>query len=477
MEGTLQPHVFLPSAFHRNERKLCGHDELGPIDLTPWTEHDPFTTNGQKNEPLLESPFSTSNNEVSNKLDLDAIDKLHIDPKKTERTTVKPTRLKRTKRPVSNKVDNFKKTGGQKRRKPTKAKTNLTNTTTKKRKQTTTKTTDLKKKWFLISDWNDDEKEEPRLERAAANRPIGFHNNQPIFDTDNEPTTTRTNIPDIEYWKRFISTMRPPTSISYDIEVPLVSTKRTLVKPTDSHFYNKLTTTNRQTELQTFIPKLPDYYYRPTSDSMNRPDSFDLISVSVPSTSFTSYRRPTRPTTTPEPVLVDQDDIYYFNDRDWERVDGSEQGTDIIKYYYVDNVLHKVEPHGLYRKRPTKRYTDTVPFLKEMMELLDSHEQEKLTAAEDDEIHWIRQIDNKVEQRDFDMTLTDDDKMTKNKNKRPDKHKTLLVPLKVLTNVERKDNWVSVEAKSMTLPLPETPMLVADCDAIDEFPRPMKNFY
>lgn len=516
--GTLQPHVFLPATFHRNERTTCGHDELEPIDLTPWTEHDPFTT-GHKTEPLLESPFSTSNNEVSNKLDLDSIDKLHTETTTKRPTTKRPTTTtKRQKQKKTTKVNNkldFTKTTKQGLKRPvTKTSGRKTNkTVTAKRKRTKRRTLTTTNGWFMITENDDWTVLEDKKGRA---RPIGYQNNRPIYEKteekpipdqwiDRTPDVTvdkRTPDHNLEYWKKFISTIRPPTTISYDIEVPLLSTstKRTYIRPR---------TTTKKTymtdEIQTFLQKDNFVYPSTTSDpltyfissttsmsSLYHPeisypqDAADLDVHNIFSSSIGHVKpwkdfrkRPTTTTTTtPEPPKLDTDpdDVYYFNDRDWERVDYRPQtvtdvAKDSTKFYYVDNVLHKIEPTGIYRKRPTKRYTEpnlVVPLIKQIVGQLDS----QMTDMTNDEanIHWITRTDG-VERRDADISLLPTLTRLKRKKQTP----VAFVPLVLLTNVERKDNWVHVEARTKKEPLPEMPTLEAEGAASAEVPRPMRS--
>jgi len=567
--GTLQPHVFLPSTFLLNERKPCGFGELGPVDLEPWTEQDPFHKTNEHltdvkvkpmtDKPLLESPFSNSDNEVSNKLDLDAVDKFKIGQSQKQKSTMKPTilrpvKVKKTKPTVNTKLD-FKSTKQGNRRRRTKRRNSTTRTTTR---PTTTTTT---AGWFLADefawvqlgdrdepgskdmtegrDQRDEtqdqtgqhetntqdkdqnyptkrQKQDKKDKRDGRDRPVAFQNNRPVFDKSDEDTRRPTQQdPNIQYWMKFISTIRPPTSISYDIEVPLVSTSTKRIRPTDQ-LYKK--TTNKPTETIS-----TDRFYSQTSDPMTFfmtstyrpenalpqpdmavqhtfhssvgqvntwPDSFSLISVSSPSTFPSTVKiqsrrnkttpRTTKPTTKPTTTTttmtpeIDPDDIYYFNDRDWERIDSDQPPSDHVKYFYIDNVLHKVEPHGVYRKRPTKRYIDAVPFIKNIVGYLDSQEQDKIgpmtdvITHDDDKIHWIRRLDDDVERRDFDMPLT-----SRKIDKRP--IPVAFVPLTVLTNVERKDNWLHVEAKSMTS-LPRVPELKVDGDVSKEIPRPIQVF-
>lgn len=130
-------------------------------------------------------------------------------------------------------------------------------------------------------------------EHDKTRRPIGFRNNMPIYDL------TQTKIDTQTYEHTFVhtvtSTLRPGASISYEVEIPLLSTKPTKVRirPTnrpesDNYGYyrpvQKYKTTTHKPELQTFYSvdteedERPFYHetysYRPPLRTTPRPISF-----------------------------------------------------------------------------------------------------------------------------------------------------------------------------------------------------------
>lgn len=142
----------------------------------------------------------------------------------------------------------------------------------------------------------------PQRHQATENdrtrRPIGFRNNMPIYDL------TQTKI-DTQFEHNFVhtvtSTLRPGVSISYEVEIPLLSTKPTKIRirPTnrpesDSYGYyrpgsgsgqqQKYKTTTNKPELQTFYSVETEederpfhhetYSYRPPLRTTPRPISF-----------------------------------------------------------------------------------------------------------------------------------------------------------------------------------------------------------
>lgn len=131
-------------------------------------------------------------------------------------------------------------------------------------------------------------------------RPIGFRNNMPIYDL------TQTKIDTQQYEHNFVhtvtSTLRPGSSISYEVEIPLMSTKPTRIRIRPSNRPNsdsygsyrpygqqqqqqqKYKTTTSKPELQTFYSvdteedERPFYHetysYRPPLQTTPRPISF-----------------------------------------------------------------------------------------------------------------------------------------------------------------------------------------------------------
>lgn len=127
------------------------------------------------------------------------------------------------------------------------------------------------------------------------------------------------------------------------------------------------------------------------------------------------------------------------------------------KFYYIQNVLHKfVEEKsgkGLYDREPTKRYA----------EFYDKHLRDKssddrtLTDNDDDE-----------------YDTTDDIKLEGRSKNGP--QNIFLVPFKLLTKIERPDNWVITDKtadQDLKTRLPEVPPLRQDSNVAKELPMPI----
>uniref|UniRef100_A0A336MLM4 CSON003533 protein n=1 Tax=Culicoides sonorensis TaxID=179676 RepID=A0A336MLM4_CULSO len=414
-------------------------------------------------------------------------------------------------------------------------------------------------------------------------RPIGFRNNMPIYDLtqtkiDTQPYEQSNN----NYIHKITSTLRPGGSISYEVEIPLLSTKPTKVrirpsKRPDNDFYsnnnndrndnygnyrpqNFYSTTTRKPELQTFYSVVDDtdnfednrpfqhgtYSYRPPLQTTPRPifastssrpasvtldplsffmasttalsslynDSPDTDYTNTPSNSVkvqstfvatlgNNYPTLNEPEYTddtnsdpdilhiPPHLIPEVDEKYFFNDKNWEKVDSNkrhdtgkrprpqqqtytpayvdysqynqekEQNKN-TKFYYVDNILHKVDAYGdVYRKKEGRRYAETF-------------------GDKNNDQHWIR-VTRQVHMNDLtsDMTGTDKDLETNDKNGKTLQRKNLLsdtafVSLVVLNSAERPDNWVNTEPKNLRIKLPEMPFLPDERHTATEFPRPIR---
>lgn len=118
------------------------------------------------------------------------------------------------------------------------------------------------------------------------------------------------------------------------------------------------------------------------------------------------------------------------------------------KFYYVKNVLHKFEgksnDDALYEQEPTKRYA----------ELYDKHLIEKSSA-------------------DKLRTMTDGVKLEG--RSRLGSENIFLVPFKLLTKIERPDNWVNTDTtlEQDKTTLPDVPALRQDSHVAQELPRPI----
>lgn len=124
-----------------------------------------------------------------------------------------------------------------------------------------------------------------------------------------------------------------------------------------------------------------------------------------------------------------------------------------VKFYYVGNVLHKyfksdeddVGVEGLYDRGETKRY------------------------AEGYEEHLA---DRRQDKDETDKTVMSET-LTFEGRARKGPENVFLVPFKLLTRIERPDNWVNTDDETMKTRLPEVPALQQDSDVTKELPRPI----
>jgi hypothetical protein len=165
-----------------------------------------------------------------------------------------------------------------------------------------------------------------------------------------------------------------------------------------------------------------------------------------------------------------------------------------VKFVYLENVLHKYyegkssivneDAEGLYDPAQTKRYA----------EIYDEH----LTDKKSDDFFSLTRTmtDDKTDDKkthynsnDFDASELDDtdndesdiyydsdDKTVKldGRSKNGQQQNLFLVPFKLLTKIDRPDNWVNKDTddKNLKSRLPEVPALKQDEDVAREFPKP-----
>lgn len=136
-----------------------------------------------------------------------------------------------------------------------------------------------------------------------------------------------------------------------------------------------------------------------------------------------------------------------------------------VKFYYVGNVLHKyfksnedgtddVSIEGLYNREETKRYAEGY--------------EEHLSDRRTDQT-----VEDETEKTD-ETTVTKT--LTFSGRARKGPQNIFIVPFKLLTRVERPDNWVNtedVDDENIKSRLPEVPTLKQDNDVTKELPRPI----
>lgn len=132
-----------------------------------------------------------------------------------------------------------------------------------------------------------------------------------------------------------------------------------------------------------------------------------------------------------------------------------------VKYFYMENVLHKYyegksnggDEGGLYDRQPTKRYA----------EFYDQHLNDK---SSNEFVSLAR-------------TLTDrktlDNRILSRRNDELDRPQNIfLVPFKLLTKIERPDNWLDMTtSEDKKSQLPEVPALEQDGNVARELPKPI----
>lgn len=145
------------------------------------------------------------------------------------------------------------------------------------------------------------------------------------------------------------------------------------------------------------------------------------------------------------------------------------------KFYFIENVLHKYfegksekDYEGLYDPQPIKRYA----------EFYDKHLTEKLS---DDFVALTRTINDDDKNDETNVNHDNDDETLSESveikgRSRGGQENIFLVPFKVLTEVDRPDNWVNINKttdQDLKAKLPEVPQLRQDNDVTKELPKPI----
>lgn len=216
---------------------------------------------------------------------------------------------------------------------------------------------------------------------------------------------------------------------------------------------------NDQTDFSYFIsPSVTNQFptKKPFSSDSNNPNSVfshDEVTDDADETdeSFDGYLRPETSFYIP---LKDKPNPSYT---DYATFNYKPETSTTAKFYYIQNVLHKFieekSGKGLYDREPTKRYA----------EFYDKHLRDK---SSDD--GTLTDDDND------DYDTTDDIKLEGRSKNGP--QNVFLVPFKLLTKIERPDNWVITDKtadQDLKTRLPEVPPLRQDSNVAKELPMPI----
>lgn len=276
-------------------------------------------------------------------------------------------------------------------------------------------------------------------------------------------TTRRTSLPSfIEYLDRR-TTENPFSNTNLDADYPSYSSQ------SPSHVYRPISVSSIDnydsdddpTNLSYFVSSSNNNKFStkyPTHEN-SQPFSSDLNPLSVFShdetdskdetesddDDFDGYLRPD--TSFYVPIKTEQKPSY----NDYSNYNYKPEASTNAKFYYIKNVLHKSEGKSnedddtLYdqQQTPTKRYA----------ELYDKH----LTDKTPDDFR----------------TMNDDAKLEG--RSRHGSQNVFLVPFKLLTRIERPDNWVNTDTTSDQdkSTLPDVPTLRQDSLVANELPRPI----
>lgn len=146
-----------------------------------------------------------------------------------------------------------------------------------------------------------------------------------------------------------------------------------------------------------------------------------------------------------------------------------ESSTASVKYYYIKNVLHKYyegkseeeNVDGLYDHQQSKRYA----------EFYDEHFDDKNPNEFISQTRTLTDRDTK--DNDEDMVI-DDDTVRLDGRAKHGPQNVFLVPIKLLTKIDRPDNWLDKTDHDEKSRLPEVPALSQDGNVVArELPRPI----
>lgn len=200
------------------------------------------------------------------------------------------------------------------------------------------------------------------------------------------------------------------------------------------------------------VPIKHSSHANPFSSDSNPLSAFSSNSAGVSQTYDDQYV----PLKTQQPHKTSYNDYSNYN-----------QKPSKMKFYYIQNVLHKYvaksdddqeHDQGLYKQTPSKRYA----------EFYDDRLEEK--TAIDDKIDDISTEDEKKKDNDEQLTRT------RTNDARSQKGQIFLVPFKLLTRVERPDNWVNTLTTDLNRKrrLPDVPQLLQDDSKVaQELPKPI----
>ncbi|CRL03888.1 CLUMA_CG017012, isoform A [Clunio marinus] len=303
---------------------------------------------------------------------------------------------------------------------------------------------------------------------VSPNRP-----NRPTYQSGyKRPTYSPTRRADLSTFL-FIETTRPnfngrrttkfPLSLSASSRSPSYSYHSSLDSSDTSDDYSinnsHFISPSKFNKISIKLPSL-------SRDKLNNPFSSDTKTFSVFSydSSESELNKISRPHDLNDDALTKKHKTSSYNDYSQYNDKQETSTANKVKYFYVHNVLHeqfegKSDESGLYDQQQTKRYAENYD------KHLSSDRLDGLAAM----TRTLTHADSNDNNKKSNETI---DRQTK---LRQGKENIFLVPFKVLTKIERPDNWVTTEVtdNDTNLKLPEVPTLKQDGNIARELPRPI----
>lgn len=350
---------------------------------------------------------------------------------------------------------------------------------------------------------------------TSTRRPILFQNNKPSYDSSRYPSKRPTNSP--------ISSQPSSTPFSYDLNpetfsssvnyehmsVPIyVTSNRLTSRPTYQELYtrpsNNYYTTKRSDGLSTFMyvgttKKYPNYSIFNSPNNIKKTSLDYQLSISTPSSSLAFSDDLTNPlsafilntnkfSSIKRPSVFSSDKIdmnefetnsnsgrpemnFYIPNRDSQKpayIDYSNYNSrpetttkSDVKFVYLENVLHKyyqgkngeVEEGLFDRSSSMNRYAENQNDMR-------TETEQDMTTTE--------------------MTVEETKTTGEGRSQRSERvrDEIFIVPFKLLTRVDRPDNWLNTEAVNDNNPelknkLPQVPDLQQNGNVAKELPKPL----
>lgn len=458
----------MPPEFAGNERLRCGSDILAPINLLAWTERDPFhkevdlnndifmtvgTANFDKPSATSKRPFDlehkTHKNSllitprptkttVDNKLDLDTSTITKPTRKRTTTATRKPTGI------IDNKLD-FAEEAVTKRpnspfsklgKSPQKVELSTLKSSTKKRQKDLDLTIDLADNSTTIDHYSRPDKPQEYDSGKLAKRYGASYDND--FGYDDRPYQ-----PNYDYEKR-----PGPHYPSY----PPLFQSMIVQRPTDYKDKRPNYDNTNNNHMRPVNTPISSIYSTPFSYDMYNVGSGSLNSPQI-SYDNTKYILSNRVTRRP-PNQKRHRRWTYLTTRKMTSLD-----NDIS---YSTHSSHFVSPS----------------FSVSYLDLRDTDDISKLSSSISPSLFHKLYTHNKISNDDHMTSMTNEDKFLQDSKINRRSKNIQLVPFKLLTRVDRPDNWVNVnfDLKDFKSLIPDQPQLRQDPKIIAlELPKPILN--